>query len=155
MPHVGAQFSIITRLLASQLRNRSIPGRGIDLFFSTKCPHWFWGQLSLLLNGYWEHLHPTVGSWGMKFTTRFHLVPKLRMSGSVPPQLLYAFMACTAIILPVFFKVCVAKMFKRGLRRKWGGWNILHCSTWHYTDRKAINQKDHMCACALLVVLNT
>jgi len=107
MVYMRAQFSALTRLQGGQMRNHWIPGRGnrFVLFFKV----FTLVQLSHLLNGYWELCLPQYSSWNMKFTTYLHLVPRLRMSGSVSPQLLYVFMACREIILPLLFQGTFSK----------------------------------------------
>jgi len=36
-----------------------------------------------------------ISGWGVKVTTRLHLVPRLRLGGALRPLPLYAFMPCT------------------------------------------------------------
>ena len=57
---------------------------------SPKCADRLWAPPSFL----------STGCRGVKFTTHIYLLPKLRMSGAIPPLPLYACMACIAIILP-------------------------------------------------------
>jgi len=69
----------------------SNPSRVKRFFFYPKCPDWFWGSPSLLLNMY-------HGSFlGLKWLKpEFNYSPpsgaKVRMSGAVPVLPLYAFM---------------------------------------------------------------
>ena len=62
------------------------------------------GPSSLLLSAHLGSF-PEKNSEGMKLTTDFHLVPRLRMSGDTPPLTLKAFMAWTGITLP-FISLC-------------------------------------------------
>jgi len=107
MVYMRAQFSVLTRLQAGKMKNHWIPGRGnrIVLFFNV----FTLVDLSHLLNGYWEPLTPIVKQLKLKFTTYLHLVPRLRMNGSVSPQLPYAFMVCREIILPLLFQGIFSK----------------------------------------------
>jgi hypothetical protein len=78
--------SAVTRLRSRRARNHGlIPGRGKIVLSSAKCSDrlcggnqpltvWVPGVLSLELR-----------RQGVKLTTRLHLVPKITMSGAIPP----------------------------------------------------------------------
>jgi len=85
--------NIATRLGAGR-SGGSYPDRGDR--FSPKRRNPLWGPHILLFSGYWEALSPTTQSGrSARMHTHLHLAPMLRMSGSIPPFPIYAFMACT------------------------------------------------------------
>jgi hypothetical protein len=54
----------------------SISGRGKGSFSFPQSPDRLWGQLSLLLNGYWGHFPRGCSGYVVKLTTHFHLVSR-------------------------------------------------------------------------------
>jgi hypothetical protein len=63
-----------------------------------------WDPTSLLLNGY-RRFFPggKVGGRDAKFPVHLNLVPKLRMSGAIPPLPPHACMECVWAILPFIY----------------------------------------------------
>jgi hypothetical protein len=60
-----------------------------EIFLSSKVPNQFWGPLSLLFNGYqWRFLWVYSGR-DVKLNTHLHLLPRVGMSGPVPPLSLH------------------------------------------------------------------
>jgi hypothetical protein len=95
---------VVSRLRAGRTIRGSIP-RNIKTFFcSPKCPDRLWGPPSFLF----------IGCRGLLFrveATRrrvdhLHLVPRSRMSGSIPLLPLYAFKAWTGTNLALMDLVC-------------------------------------------------
>ena len=68
-----------------------------------------WGWLSLLFRVYFGLFPRGYIGRGGKLTTSLHLVPKLRMSGCVPP-LHHVFVACT-FPTPITYATCLVYFF--------------------------------------------
>jgi len=60
--------------------------------FCPKRPQRLWGPTSPRFNGYWV-ISRRQNAQGEKLTMHLHLVPKLRISGAIPPLPLHVFMA--------------------------------------------------------------
>jgi len=84
----------------------SIPGRGKTFFSTPEHPQQLCGPPRLLFNEYWQSYPRCRGHWGMKLTTHVHLVPRLRMCGTICLLPLYAFMPCTRTTLILSFFYC-------------------------------------------------
>ena len=69
------------------------------VFCSLKPSGWFWGPPNPLFNGY-RSSQPGVKRPEVKLTTHLHLVLRLRISGDIPSQPLYAFMSCIGANVP-------------------------------------------------------
>jgi hypothetical protein len=67
------------------------------LLSSSKCPDWSQGPPSLLFNWYWGSF-PAVRQPWCEVTTRFHLMLRLRVSGTVPFFLLICFHGKVSIL---------------------------------------------------------
>jgi len=52
--------------------------------FCPKRPEWLWGSTSLLFNGY-RVISRGQNAQGERLTIHFHLVPRLGISGAIPP----------------------------------------------------------------------
>jgi len=79
------------------------PDRGKGFLSSPKHPDWLRDPSSLLDNWYHGLFHRGYSNQGMKLTTHFSLIPRLRLSGAIPLLPLYAFMACTGTLpLPLY-----------------------------------------------------
>lgn len=90
-------IGIVTRLTAGKPSMRGpISGTGKGFFFFSKMLRAIWGPFILLFNVY-EGLFPCG-----KATIVIHPVPRVRMSGAVPP-LSNAFMACTGSNFPYIY----------------------------------------------------
>jgi hypothetical protein len=63
----------------------SSPSRGWEFFSSPLHPDQLWGLPSFLTNGCEGLFSWRQSDQGMKLTTRFHLVPRPRMHGAIPP----------------------------------------------------------------------
>ena len=70
-----------------------------EIFLFSKKSKTALGQPSLLFSAHLGSF-PGENSEGVKLTTDFHLVPRLRVSGDTTLLTLHAFIACTGIILP-------------------------------------------------------
>jgi len=64
------------------------------------------GSISLLFIGYWG----TASLVSKAATTQLHLVPSLRMSGTIPLLPIHVFMACRGTKLPVH-ACCTMQVF--------------------------------------------
>jgi len=81
----GSLVSIEIKLGVGRLGFNSRQGQLCDIFPSPSRPHWYWGPPSLLYSGYRGLLPRGWSGRGAKLTTHLHLVPRLRMSGAIPP----------------------------------------------------------------------
>lgn len=73
-----------------------IPAGESYFAFLKKVKKKFWGPPSLLLRaGTRPSLLASKMAGGVKMTTHLPVVPRIRMSGPIPPFLLYSFMKCT------------------------------------------------------------
>ena len=76
----------MSRVHAGQLRNCNlIPGKDSRCFFSAVCPFSLEGLPSLLLIGYWGLFSHGQSTQGLRLTTCFHLVLRLRIRWAVYP----------------------------------------------------------------------
>jgi hypothetical protein len=57
-------------------------------FFSPKCPDWLWGPSPASYSMGTLFLSLGKIGWGVKFTIHLYLVPRLRISGVIPPRYL-------------------------------------------------------------------
>jgi hypothetical protein len=72
---------VVARLRDGQRRNRGwIPRKDRRYFFSPKCPGRLWGPPNLLFIVYRRK-----SGRGVKLTSHLHVVPRLKLSGAIPP----------------------------------------------------------------------
>ena len=57
---------------------------GQEIFYPSNCPYRLWARANLLCSRYGGFLRKWSG-WDMKLTIQLHLVPMVRLGGSVPP----------------------------------------------------------------------
>jgi len=83
-------ISTVKMLWAGHPRNHNLTaGRGKRFFSFPKCPDCLWGPSSLLFNGNKGFFTERQSGQGVKLTNHLRLVPRLRMTGTIPelPQL--------------------------------------------------------------------
>jgi hypothetical protein len=92
-------------------------GRGKRFFSFPKCPDCLWGPLSLLLNGNKGFFTERQSGQGVKLTNHLHLVPRLRMRGTIPELPPHAFMAVTGttLSLPLILLISYAIPWMHGV----------------------------------------
>ena len=77
----------------------SNPGWSVIFIFSSKRPDRLWDPLSLLLDSSQALFSREKSSRVVMLTSSLYLLPRLRMSGVIPPSL-YAFTVCIGTTLP-------------------------------------------------------
>jgi hypothetical protein len=92
---IPARLVVITRLQAGG----SILGRGKIFLLPRKHLDRLWGTPSLVFSGY-RASSPGLNLSGFE-ANHSHLLPRLRVTGTVPLLGLYAFMVCTSGTLPL------------------------------------------------------
>lgn len=80
---------------------------GQETFFYSKASRQAMGPTQTLCNGHLCCFPKKYSSWNVKFSTYFHLVPAMRISGAITPLPPYALMVCTEtkVRLPAIFIV--------------------------------------------------
>jgi hypothetical protein len=98
---LGRQMAQSLQCLGSAVDDPGLnPGNWKRLLSSPKCPDRLWGPPNLLVNGY-RGSFPGKIDREVQLTTYLYLVPRLRISGSIPLPHLYVFMAQTGKLLPL------------------------------------------------------
>jgi hypothetical protein len=94
--------SVVARLHDPEVESQQ---RKVDILYPRSPPEQLWCPPSFVVNGYRRHF-PGLKRLGCD-VDHSYLAPRLRMSGSIPLLLLYAFMMWTGITLPfsLYFKV--------------------------------------------------
>jgi len=94
----GCWVSVVVVETCSGLRSRVRVPAGTKYFYRPNIPAL--EPIILLFYGYRGFFPGDKGGRSVKSTTLFHLAPKLRVSGAIPPLSLYAFKALAGKSLP-------------------------------------------------------
>jgi len=78
-------------------RGSQPPPGGWEFFSSPSRPKRFWGPPRLLSNGYQGLFTRGWSGRGAKLTTHLHLLPRSKISGTIPPLPQYVFMAWCSV----------------------------------------------------------
>ena len=120
------------------------------------CHHHFMVCTSFSHPVFFRTSHQCTEHWGsMQCEDGFHeemsVVANLTPSHKPLDHLFWSWLFLTQLRAVPISPVFPTKIWKQGASRKYRKRNILYCSTWHYTDRKAVNQEIPAYASALHV----
>jgi hypothetical protein len=97
-----------------------------------------WGPPSLLSNGYQELFPWGWSGRGVKLTTHFHLVPRSRIRGAIPPLHQYAFTARFSLETQGQLYLYIPNSTSRRLKRS----NFKYLIIWHILNGPSRQEQD-------------